>query len=736
MLAVLGVLALAGPPGAEDGSEPPDDVVVTASVSEREAFTTGRSVDAVDREALEERRPASVPDALLDVPGVNVQKTNAGAGAPFIRGLVGPENLILVDGVRFNNSTFRTGPNQYLAVFDPSALERIEVLHGPGSVLYGSDAMGGVVHLITRDPETPDHRRWGLTGRLGGATAWMGLSGGLQGDLCAGPYSGYVGGSYAHHGELRHGSAAGGPFTGRSSPVIAVSRNGLHPFSYFTRSGLRFKNAVDLGRGMSVIAASFGAFVRDAGRGDNLWRGRYRFYDNDDVLSYLRWERKGSGWLHRIRVNLSHHYTSEAQRRVRCHATSVGRVADLTACLDGENAALVSRSRRTDTVNTPGFFTTLESRLWRGRIRTLAGLEAYFDVIGSSREDADASGWDWEAKDRGDFSDGSTYLSLGAFLRGEADVVRWERHVLALDAGVRASHFAADAPNVPGLGDVDYRYTGVVGSGGLQYRYADLFNLYADFSQGFRAPNLQETTVLGNTGELFEVPAGDLRPVRSDTLEIGLKARIPWVLLHAAAFMSWHDDVFDREELAEAEWAAAGLAAAEVAGYRVVRRVNAVDAFYRGFEARAATEPFHGFSAWTNVAWIRGDVTRRDGSTEPGRRVPPLSGAGGLRYDHEPGRVSAELFVRWAARQDRLSTGDRADLRICADPAQPWTTTGGSCSGTPPWWTLNARVGWAATDLIDVGLRFENLGDMRYRRHGSGVYAPGYNFLADVSFKL
>ncbi len=728
-LLLAGLLLASPPTKPEEQPEPIDDVVVTANVSEREAFDTGRSVDLVDQEELERQLPKSVPDALTDMPGVHVQKTNGGAGAPFIRGLVGPENLILVDGVRFNNSTFRTGPNQYLAIFDPWALDRIEVLLGPGSVLYGSDAMGGVIHLLTRNPRTPDHRAWGLSGRLTGATAWLGLGGDVQGDLEVGPYRGYLGGSYSRHGEIRYGNRG-------DEPVTAATRAGLHPFSDFARSSLRFKNAVDLGGGMTISAAFFSTFQRDAGRTDDLWRGRYRFYDNDDLLSYLRWERQGSGWLYRVRVNLSHHYTNEVQRRVRCHTTPEGRVADLVFCLGRRDADLVSRSSHTDTVHTPGLFATLESRFWRGRVRTLLGLEGYFDLVGSSREDASAPGWTWQAKDRGNFSDGSTYLSVGAFLKGEADVLRIHRHVLALDTGIRVSHFAADAGDVPGLGDVSYRFTGAVGSGGVQYRYSDWFNFYVDFSQGFRAPNLQETTVLGNTGETFEVPSGDLRPVRSDTLEFGIKARIPMVQLHGAAFVSWMDDVIDREELSEVEWAGLGLTEEEIGGYRVVRRVNATEAFYRGFEVRAVTDSFHGFSVWTNVAWIEGDVTRRGGTVEPGRRVPPLAGAGGLRYNPARGRISAEIFVRWAARQDRLSTGDRKDLRICADPARPWVASSDACSGTPPWWTLNARVGWLATDWLKVALRFENVGDVRYRTHGSGVYAPGFNFLADLALRF
>ncbi len=82
-----------------------------------------------------------------------VQKSNPGGGSPFIRGLTGKQVLLLVDGVRLNNSFYRAGPHQYLNTVDAHSLERIEIIRGPASVLYGSDALGGVVNLVTRTPE-------------------------------------------------------------------------------------------------------------------------------------------------------------------------------------------------------------------------------------------------------------------------------------------------------------------------------------------------------------------------------------------------------------------------------------------------------------------------------------------------------------------------------------------------------------------------------------------------------
>ena len=84
----------------------------------------------------------------------------------IVRGLIGNRILILVDGIRINNAIYRLGPNQYLNTIDIHRVERIEVLRGPGSVLYGSDALGGLINIITRKPMAADGVSAGLQMRL------------------------------------------------------------------------------------------------------------------------------------------------------------------------------------------------------------------------------------------------------------------------------------------------------------------------------------------------------------------------------------------------------------------------------------------------------------------------------------------------------------------------------------------------------------------------------------------
>jgi hemoglobin/transferrin/lactoferrin receptor protein len=713
----LAVFAFSPQAPAQESPEPDqgielDRVVVTVDRGERRQFEVKRSVDIQDAEDIARQQPKSIPDLLQDQPAVTVQKTNAGAGAPIIRGLIGPDNLILFDGIRVSNSTYRTGPNQYLALMDPWALSSFELLRGPGSVLYGSDAMGGVLHGLSKNPRKLFDRSWGLDGRLSFASAYPGLGGSLQADLRQGDYGGYVGASFDHFGEV----VAGGGVK--------------QPLSDYQRSAIRHKSTVTLAPDLMLTAALFETSIRGAGRAEKINLGRHRNYDNDDLLSYVRLDRLGKGWLYRMRLNVSYHMTHELDSGVRC-ATSGGVVTDRAACLASSAKQVTRRYENRDTVHTPGLFATLDSRFWDNRLRTIAGVESYLDVVDSNARDAGATPSQWQNRKRGNYSSGSTYASLGAFVRGDADLLKWGDSTVTMEAGGRLSCFSASAPDVPGLGDVDYADAGFVMSTGLGYRYRDQVHLYTDFSQGFRAPNLQESTVLGDTGAFFEVPNGDLEPVRSDTVEVGMKLKTDLFGLNMAGWYSSLSNLFGREMLSEAEIANLGIDQAALGGQPVARRVNRDSAWYRGVDLALKTRSWSGLSLFSAVSWVDGEVDLGDGQWVPSRRLPPLSGNAGLRYESPELGIYGEFFVRYAAAQHELHPDDVQDYRICEDPNRPGQLLA-DCQGTAGWSTLNLRAGLTLTENFTFDLRFENLGDTHYRIHGSGLDAPGFNGMLEL----
>ena len=218
----------ANPQGQSANQEQPDEtpkprvqpeelppMVVTATLFEAEGYDIAQGVHVVPDDNLSIRR--TLQDAIADLPGVHLQRTSYGQTSPFLRGFTGYHTLLLVDGIRLNNSVLRAGPNEYWGLVDPYSLERLELVLGPGSVLHGSDAVGGTVNAIPlRRKEYSEGYSW--NGRLVGrtSTAEASFLGRAQFEGNVGTDMGYlIGITGADFGDLRAGGDVGRqPMTG------------------------------------------------------------------------------------------------------------------------------------------------------------------------------------------------------------------------------------------------------------------------------------------------------------------------------------------------------------------------------------------------------------------------------------------------------------------------------------------------------------------------------------------
>ena len=143
------------------------EVTVTASRGMVEEIRkTAQIVNVKDRDQMTRRPLATIGNALEDTPGTLIQQSTYAQVSPFLRGLTGNQVLNLLDGVRFNNSVYRFGPNQYLALLEPSQVQRVEAMLGPTGSQYGSDALGGTINVITLPPRFNDKPGLALHGEF------------------------------------------------------------------------------------------------------------------------------------------------------------------------------------------------------------------------------------------------------------------------------------------------------------------------------------------------------------------------------------------------------------------------------------------------------------------------------------------------------------------------------------------------------------------------------------------
>lgn len=635
-------------------------VVVTAKRQDDLSSEVSQSVTVVSQELLLQNGPRTTPEALMNQTGVWVQKTNHGGGSPIIRGLVGNQVLLLVDGIRLNNSTYRYGPNQYLNTVDPGLVDRIEAIRGSGSVLYGSDALGGVVQVISKTPAFSSHKT-NVSGSVMGK--WM--SGGME---------------KSGRAELEIGSrriAFQGGFSERHfGELIAGGDLGtLSPTGYNERAG-DAKLLVRTGTS-GLLTASFQQLKQfDVPRYDQVSQGGYSVYNFDPQmrqLSYLKWETTSkSPWVQTLRLTGSLNRSVEGLYSQKTNSTTV-------------------RKQR-DEVNTLGFIAEVISNPtthWNVQ----SGIEYYFDKVGSEAADLNTL-TNEETAVRGSYADGSTAANLAIFTNHQ---VEWRK--FQFSSGLRFNAVTVAVEDAT-FGNQKINPAAWVGNLGVMYEITPHIRAILSGNTGFRAPNVDDMSKFGAVeATVFEIPSANLAPERSSTIETGFKFSGKKYAGTITAYQTQLSDLIDRVP-------ATYEGSPTYDGKNVYQKQNVGEAIIKGFEAEGEVSILSEMSMYGSLTYTYGDNKTKQ---EPMRRIPPLFGRVGVYYRHNGWWVKGEVAM--AGEQDRLAAGDKSDVRISSRLED----------GVMPGWTcLNFYAGYQYKS-VSIQASLINLLNKAYRIYASGV---------------
>ncbi|MFH1808233.1 MAG: TonB-dependent receptor [Pseudomonadota bacterium] len=682
-------LVLASGAGADDGDQTPASTIlppapamqVTATATPEQATRTGRLISTVEvAQALNEVE-TDLPDALEALPGLSLQRSSGNGGSPILRGLVGPQVLVLVDGVRLNNSIWREGPVQYLNAIELGSLQRVEVLRGPGSVLHGSDALGGVVHLRTKDPTFVDEG-FAVQGNL--VTTFRSASETLLGhtevDAGAPALALRVGGDLGQIGNLRGGRDTG-----------------MQDFSGYRRGGLDAKLSYEPRAGHRLQSGVLALRQIDAPRPDKCARydgGRVRdcrtmteqFID----LGSLRYRGVAGQLLDEVETILSVQNFHEKTERLRWDRALVETRQDDVLTLGGH--LLLSRRFSVDT--------PLHARF-------SAGGEVYHDLVDSQAWRRSVRGIDAEVAsapgertpELATVADGSSYTSMGVF--AEQRLAASETWAAVL--GVRLSGYQARASDPTRLGhDLDRSFAAPSASLSGEAQVFDGLRLGLSLMHGFRAPNLYDLTGRDQFGGGYEfADALNLGPERLSGAE--LVAR--WDLGPFSAELAGHASVL-HDLIVRQPGRFAGQELHD--GVPVFMRVNAGLATIVGVESEAHLQLPASTELVATFAYTHGQDLTHD---EPLSRIPPATGSLGVRSQPVDGLLLGSEAL-WALTQDRLSARDRSDPRIAE-------------GGTPGFFVLGLFASYRILQAVRLSARLHNLFDQSYRVHGSGLDGPG-----------
>lgn len=653
-----------------------NSVTITAQRNERLSFDVSQSLTTLTADELIKKSSRSTPEALMNESGIWMQKTNHGGGSPIIRGLVGNQVLLMVDGIRLNNATYRYGPNQYLSTIDPGLIDRIDAIRGSGSVLYGSDALGGVVQVLSKTPAF-SHDKLSVSGNA--MAKWM--SAGME---------------QSARGEINLSSkkiAFKGGFSARNfGNVLAGKGLGvLVPTGYNELSG-DAKLLVRTGLSGIMTAAFQQLTQHDVPRYDQVVQGGYSTYNFEPQtrqLSYLRWETFSKNpWLKSFRVTTSYNRSVEG--------------------IDSQKNNSNDVKTQRDEVNTTGVIAEVISQP-HPRWNIQSGIEYYFDKVYSTASITNLISNETTSQ-RGSYADGSTASNFAAFTNHQYDVNKFQ-----FSAGARFNSVTVSVQDDV-FGDQKITPNAVVGNVGVLMKINNSLRAFVTSNTGFRAPNVDDMSKFGTVESgVFEIPSSGLSPEKSFSVETGFKFHKKKLSGTLALYQTHLSDLIDR---VPAMYNGSDM----YEGRKVYQKQNVGEARLRGFEAEADIELIKSLSAFGNITYTYGEnITKQ----EPMRRIPPLFGRVGLRYQHTAGFW---LKAEWAAagEQDRLAAGDKSDVRIAVRLED---------GVMPSWNILNLYAGYSYKSFA-ISVLGQNLFNQSYRVYASGIDGYGRSMGVTVSYKF
>lgn len=650
------------------GEQPLEQIQVTATRAAKSNFDVAAAVSVVGQDEIREKTVITVADYLRAQPGAFIQSTTPGQAIPIIRGLKGSEVLHMVDGFRMNTAFFRNSPNQYFALADAQNVQQIEVVRGAQSSLYGSDAMGGVVQILTPE-ERFEGDSWGGRGRFKAQYS--------SGDLSSlGRIAGAVG---------KDGISFSGGITVQDVGLRKLGDDGERvPYTEFSSWAADAKLLWSPAPGHELMLSAAYLKQPKTPRVDELITSfhqtrpnsvEFYFQPQDRLFVQARYviEQDG-GWFDRAEFHAGYQKIND-DRRTREFGTANRELEENSSTLRGVTA-------------------TFNKEV--GNHAFVYGAEAYYDTIDSFRQRLNINTNVVSARPPR-FPDGSTMDSYALFVNDSIALgSQWQ-----LDLGARYSSFDIElSPNAAGTG-VKLSPDDFTGNAGLTFKATDTMHVVGNIGRGFRAPNIFDLGVFGSRpSNRWAVPNTDLKPETVLTYDLGLKWDHPgW---QAEAFV-WKSDYKDKITSVE-------TGERTESGAIIVTNRNVTELDLWGVEAGARWYLSEESQFYGVLNYTRGDETYA-GDTYDADRVPPLSGRLGWLQKLSP-VLELDVNALYATRQDRLSPRDLTDPRVNPE-------------GTAGWNTWNARLSYEFAPASTLALHLDNIADRRYREHGSGLDEMG-----------
>jgi hemoglobin/transferrin/lactoferrin receptor protein len=697
-----------------------DEFVISASKSRESKLIIPYKVDVLEGKVLRESTGLTSAEILEGTGNILVQKTQGGGGSPILRGFEANKVLLVVDGVRLNNAIYRNGHLQNSITIDHAILERTEVIFGPTSIMYGSDALGGVIHYYTRDPElaAPDSTKFKLSAYTQYASAMKGKTGHLDFSVGKKRWAFLSSATYKDLGDIRMGSRRD-PYLDDWGKVkhyvdqvngidstLANDNPLIQKNTGYTQLDLLQKIRYTPSKYVDWILNFQYSTSSDIDRldklndysGENLKYASWYYGPQDRLYLSLKNVLKKDNWLFTNMTTIAAFQAIDEDRYSR-------KFRNNNLLTQQEDVKVFSLNM--DLLKMWG----MKHRLYYGlefNHNNVASEAWYEDIYSGEKTSAltrypDGGSETWSA---------SAYASYKWILQKK----------LVLNAGARYNRGQLSSsftnPLLP-YDQIHINHGALTGSAGLVYTPSERWQFNAIFSSGFRNPNVDDYGKVRTKDDYVTVPNPDLSPEYSYNAELGITCFVEgYMKFELVGFYTYLKDAIVRT-------------AHQLNGedslyydgdfYKITANYNAGEAYIYGASLGITANPNKSISLKGTLNYTQGHNVTDDVALG---HIPPIFGRTSISY--RKNRFFLDTYVvyqGWKRTEDFSPYGEDNDGEAME-------------YGFPSWWTLNMKVGFEVFSYFDFLVAVENILDQFYKPYASGISAPGRNFIVTARFSI
>ena len=697
-----------------------DEFVVSAHKWEQDKREVPVRINTIHLEEVKLGNPQTAADLLGTSGEVFIQKSQMGGGSPMIRGFAANSVLLVVDGVRMNNAIYRSGNLQNVLSLDPHTIESSEIIFGPGSVIYGSDAMGGVMDFHTGKPllATSQKNLFKLNTLVRYSSANREKTAHLDFNTGFRNWGLLTSFSYSDYDDLKMGSRKNPSYTrqeyvARINGVDSIIRNpdpDVQRYSAYDQVNFMQKIRYKPNENFDLLYTFQYSRLSDVPRYDRLIQYR------NNILRYAEWYYGPQKWvLNSLMLETGKPTTLYDDLRI-----ILAQQVYEESRHDRKYREDVIR-HRTEKVGIMSINIDFTKKTTRGA-SLFYGLETVLNNVQSTACSSDlTTGINSPLDTR--YPDGTNHYTTAA---GYLSLKKSFSEKITVQAGGRYSYINLFSTiedtsffHLP-FTRIELTNGALNGSLGLVYLPSLTWQVNLNASSGFRAPNLDDV------GKIFEsepgnvvVPNRNLRPEYIYNLDLGLVKKfkdlvrveltgfyslLTNVMVRRDFLFNGHDSITYDGELSKVE--------------AVVNEDRAI-LYGASFSILAYVTPRITFRS--NLSYTFGETDEKI----PMTHIAPLFGSTHLMY--KKGGLTMDFFAEYNGEKP-FKLFDPAEI------AQPeiYATDKNGNPYSPSWYTLNIKTSYVLKKWCELGIGVENILDHRYRPFSSGIVAPGRNFILSL----